>query len=416
MPRRQRHTARRVHDRLVAEHGFRGSYPDGAALRACLAADEPRAGRRVRGAGAGAGKRADGFRSGQGAPGRRMGRRPLPGGRVSRIRTSGTWRACPRRTRNASAGGLMAIFGHIGGAPRTLVIDNASGAGHRDARGEVTLTRVFEAFICRYRMDVRFCNPYSGNEKGGVGNAVGFLRRNPVGPAPGRRDPRAADPSHARQMRRARQGHPLPDPGPDRRPGRRRPGRAAPPAVRPLRPGQMGDPQDGQVRVRRDRRQPVPDRPGHARAEGGRGHPRHRHHGQGPGRAHHRRTIPRLRQERARSRTRPPCSRRWPGDPGPGTTARYARTYPTTSGTISTRPTTRPSGAASGPYPRPARPPGPVPATQAAQHALDLGRAIDETETPILAGRFADGGIDYGDCLPDLTAYDTSDHPGRESA
>lgn len=53
---------------------------------------------------------------------------------------------------------------------------------------------------------------------------------------------------------------------------------------------------------------------------------------------------------------------------------------------------------------------------QAAQHALDLGRAIDETGTPILAGRFADGDIDYGDCLPDLTAYDTSDHPGRESA
>lgn len=56
------------------------------------------------------------------------------------------------------------------------------------------------------------------------------------------------------------------------------------------------------------------------------------------------------------------------------------------------------------------------PAMQAAQHALDLGRAIDETETPILARRFADGDIDYGDCLPDLTAYDTFNHPGRESA
>ena len=29
-----------------------------------------------------------------------------------------------------------------------------------------------------YRLEVRFCNPYSGNEKGSVENAVGFLRRN----------------------------------------------------------------------------------------------------------------------------------------------------------------------------------------------------------------------------------------------
>lgn len=44
----------------------------------------------------------------------------------------------------------MTVFGHIGGVPHTLVIDNASGAGHRNSKGEVTLSRVFEAFIAHY--------------------------------------------------------------------------------------------------------------------------------------------------------------------------------------------------------------------------------------------------------------------------
>lgn len=56
------------------------------------------------------------------------------------------------------------------------------------------------------------------------------------------------------------------------------------------------------------------------------------------------------------------------------------------------------------------------PTMQASQHALDLRRGIDETETPIRARRYADGEIDYGGCLPDLTAYDTSDHPGQEAS
>ena len=61
--------------------------------------------------------------------------------------------------------------------PRTLAVDNASGAGRRDARGEAALSRVFEAFVGHCRLDVRFRNPYSGNEKGNVENSVGFLRR-----------------------------------------------------------------------------------------------------------------------------------------------------------------------------------------------------------------------------------------------
>ncbi len=73
---------------------------------------------------------------------------------------------------------MMLVFEHIGGVPPVIVMDNATGAGRRNAKGEVTLTGVFSAFVAHYRLEVRFCNPYSGNEKGSVENAVGFLRRN----------------------------------------------------------------------------------------------------------------------------------------------------------------------------------------------------------------------------------------------
>lgn len=69
------------------------------------------------------------------------------------------------------------MFGHVGGVPPVLVLDNATGAGHRDAKGHVTLATVFDAFLSRHRIEARFRNPYSGKEKGDVENAVGFPRR-----------------------------------------------------------------------------------------------------------------------------------------------------------------------------------------------------------------------------------------------
>ena len=74
--------------------------------------------------------------------------------------------------------GLVEVFEHIGGVPPVIVMDNATGAGRRNARGEVTPAAVFDAFLAHHRIDARFCDPYSGWEKGAVENAVGFLRRN----------------------------------------------------------------------------------------------------------------------------------------------------------------------------------------------------------------------------------------------
>ena len=64
-----------------------------------------------------------------------------------------------------------------------MVFDNATSAGRRS--GEVVIeSGLFAAFKLHYRTAARYCNPYSGHEKGNVENAVGFLRRNLMVPEP----------------------------------------------------------------------------------------------------------------------------------------------------------------------------------------------------------------------------------------
>lgn len=79
--------------------------------------------------------------------------------------------------------GLRRVFEHIGMVPRLLVFDNATGIGRR-TRDKIIESRLFSQFKQHYRTQARYCNPYSGNEKGNVENAVGFLRRNLMVPEP----------------------------------------------------------------------------------------------------------------------------------------------------------------------------------------------------------------------------------------
>jgi len=79
--------------------------------------------------------------------------------------------------------GLAEIFGRWGRAPKVMVLGNATEAGGM-VRGEVTESALFSQFRGRCRFESRYCNPYPGNEKGYVENAVGFPRRNPLVPVP----------------------------------------------------------------------------------------------------------------------------------------------------------------------------------------------------------------------------------------
>lgn len=79
--------------------------------------------------------------------------------------------------------GLKAIFSYIGGVPTRLVFDNATGVGRK--MGNTTKTSaLFTAFVAHYGFDYTFCNPYAGHEKGAVENKVGALRRNLLVPMP----------------------------------------------------------------------------------------------------------------------------------------------------------------------------------------------------------------------------------------
>jgi len=79
---------------------------------------------------------------------------------------------------------LAEVFAQWGRAPATVVLDNATEAGRMSRGGAVTESALFSQFRGHYRFESRYCNPYSGNEKGSVENAVGFLRRNLLVPVP----------------------------------------------------------------------------------------------------------------------------------------------------------------------------------------------------------------------------------------
>lgn len=108
MPVKQRHTATRVYERLVAECGFTGSYS-------------------------------------------------------SVQRWVKRWR---REHRMESDG-----FAELEWAPGSMQVDFGQ-------------ARLFSLFCAHYGFEPRFCDPYSGHEKGSVENAVGFVRRDLMVPMP----------------------------------------------------------------------------------------------------------------------------------------------------------------------------------------------------------------------------------------
>ena len=79
--------------------------------------------------------------------------------------------------------GLKDIFSYIDGVSPVIVFDNATGVGRRV--GEVIHeAKLFQRMRAHYGFSVRFCNPDSGHEKGNVENKIGYTRRNLFVPEP----------------------------------------------------------------------------------------------------------------------------------------------------------------------------------------------------------------------------------------
>ena len=81
--------------------------------------------------------------------------------------------------------GLVAIFEHIGGVPTEIWFDNTRTIVTEIIRGGGrNVTERFKRFCEHYRINPVFMNPESGWEKGNVENKVGYLRRNELVPIP----------------------------------------------------------------------------------------------------------------------------------------------------------------------------------------------------------------------------------------
>ena len=81
--------------------------------------------------------------------------------------------------------GHMEAFAFYGGVFRTLIYDNLTTAVEKVLKGKKRkLQERFENFRAYYNFEARFCNPAQGHEKGGVEGLVGYARRNFLVPIP----------------------------------------------------------------------------------------------------------------------------------------------------------------------------------------------------------------------------------------
>ena len=185
-PKKQRHTAKRIYDRLVLEHGFSGS--------------ETTVRRYVREAK---------VRLGVGGPKAFIPLEPDVGGEAEvdwgtalvvisgklgrykffamRSRFSGKHfvRFYPCERQQAFFDGHIRAFEFFGGVFSGLVYDNLTTAVQRVLRGRSRREQeAFVKFRSYYSFTPRFCNLDSGHEKGGVEGLIGYVRRNYLVPVP----------------------------------------------------------------------------------------------------------------------------------------------------------------------------------------------------------------------------------------
>jgi transposase len=94
-------------------------------------------------------------------------------------------RCFPCERQQAFFEGHMEAFGFYGGVFRTLIYDNLTAAVEKVLKGkERRLQGSFEKFRAYYNFEARFCNRGQGHEKGGVEGLVGYARRNFLVPIP----------------------------------------------------------------------------------------------------------------------------------------------------------------------------------------------------------------------------------------
>lgn len=89
-------------------------------------------------------------------------------------------------TMEALIEGLIQLFSHINIVPYAIWFDQLAAAcvRHKDSEGKLIVTDKFKRFSMHYDFEIKFCNPYSGHEKGSVEKKVGYIRKNFMVPEP----------------------------------------------------------------------------------------------------------------------------------------------------------------------------------------------------------------------------------------
>ena len=180
-PRKQRHTAKRIFERLRDEYGFDGGYT--------TVKDYVRENRR---------QTREMFVPLSHAPGHAQcdfGEAPVVISGVERKahcfvidlpHSDGCYvKAYPAETTEAFLDGHVSAFAFLGGVPQSILYDNTKLAVARIlGDGRRQLTRAFTELQSHYLFDDRFGRPGKGNDKGKVEGLVGYARRNFLVPVP----------------------------------------------------------------------------------------------------------------------------------------------------------------------------------------------------------------------------------------
>jgi len=180
-PPKQRHTAKRIHDRLRAEHGFTGGYTivkdyvreQGVRAREVFVPLAHPPGHAQADFGEAVG---------------------VIGGERRKIHffcldlphsDAGLVKAYPAERTEAFLDGHDAAFAFLGGVPRSILYDNTRLAVARIlGDGKRQRTRAFAELQSHYLFRDRFGRPGKGNDKGKVEGLVGYARRNFLVPIP----------------------------------------------------------------------------------------------------------------------------------------------------------------------------------------------------------------------------------------
>jgi transposase len=182
-PRKQRHTAKRIHERLTTEYGFQGAE---STVRRYVGQRRKEMGTQV--------YIPLSYQPGQSGQVDFGEAQVIIAGELVKAQLF-CLRLCyskmpfvtavPTQAQEAFFEGHVRAFAFLGGVPRELVYDNLKAAVKRILQGRDREEQdAFVAFRSHYLFESRFCTPRQGHEKGLVEGLVGYARRNWLVPVP----------------------------------------------------------------------------------------------------------------------------------------------------------------------------------------------------------------------------------------